>query len=211
MGTSLDSLEPNLRVRFQQAQGDPRLKAVRGGIVATSTCRSQAEQQRLWNLYITGRGPLAARVGTSPHQVGSAPWRDNYCHAVDIGFRAGNPPGGYPKRSFLFRDKDWRLLETVLREYGMSPTVPKEEWHYQSAGTAKPVIPPLKSVPNWEKALQMNEKQADEMYVWVREIRGYLGSQPGVATRVEDLHVQLLSYNSTWWDRFRQAVTRIVK
>lgn len=44
----------------------------KGKVYVSSSYRPRAEQQRLYDLYLAGRGPLAARPGTSAHERGLA-------------------------------------------------------------------------------------------------------------------------------------------
>jgi len=61
-------------------------------MVVTSARRSHEEQQRLYDRYVAGKGPYAAKPGTSPHEFG---------RAIDVAFRdatgkivaAGTPMG----------------------------------------------------------------------------------------------------------------------
>jgi LAS superfamily LD-carboxypeptidase LdcB len=68
----------------------------------TSAYRSLAEQERLYALYLAGRGNLAAKPGTSWHERG---------RALDA---RGTP--------------EW---ETAMRRHGWTRTVTSEPWHWE--------------------------------------------------------------------------------
>lgn len=171
MGSSFESVYPELDRRWHSAQADPRLQRTRGGIYATSTCRSKSEQARLRNLYVRWptRYPVAAPVGTSPHQIGAI-WGDEFCHAVDTGFRHGNPPYGNirtrPKR--VPRHPDWILLEQVMNDHGLARTVPSEEWHYQLAGSKPLLIVPT---PTPGDRLMSVEQEIHDLHKSLDQIR----------------------------------------
>ena len=71
--------------------------------------RSAADQVRAWNLYRAGKGPLAARPGTSAHEKG---------RAIDV-----NP---YPNGSEI----------ALMRRFGLGLTVGGEPWHIGWTGGA---------------------------------------------------------------------------
>ena len=71
--------------------------------------RSRADQQRAWNLYQAGLGPLAARPGTSPHERGLA---------IDLSPRPGQIPAA----------------AALLAKFGLGLTVRGEPWHVGSRG-----------------------------------------------------------------------------
>ncbi len=71
--------------------------------------RSAADQVRAWNLYQAGKGPLAARPGTSAHEKG---------RAIDV-----NP---YPNGSEI----------ALMRRFGLGLTVGGEPWHIGWTGGA---------------------------------------------------------------------------
>jgi peptidoglycan hydrolase-like protein with peptidoglycan-binding domain len=86
-----------------------RAAAKRDGvhIRVVSGFRSYTEQDRLYSLYLAGRGNLAARPGYSNHQDG---------HALDLNASA---PGVY----------SW--LSRRGRSFGFIRTVPSENWHWE--------------------------------------------------------------------------------
>jgi hypothetical protein len=71
--------------------------------------RSRADQQRAWNLYRAGLGPLAARPGTSAHERGLA---------IDLSPRPGQIPAA----------------AALLGRFGLGLTVRGEPWHVGSRG-----------------------------------------------------------------------------
>ena len=71
--------------------------------------RSAADQVRAWNLYQAGKGPLAARPGTSAHEKGQA---------IDV-----NP---HPNASEV----------ALMRQFGLGLTVKGEPWHIGWTGGA---------------------------------------------------------------------------
>lgn len=82
-----------------------------------SSYRTYAEQVYFWNLYVSGRGNLAARPGTSNHGLGravdlAAPWMRTWIN--QRGERFG-----------------WRKVEA-----------PSEWWHVNYVGGFAPVRPP---------------------------------------------------------------------
>ena len=74
--------------------------------------RSRADQERAYALYRAGRGPLAARPGTSAHEFGLA---------IDV-----NPRPGEDARS-----------ASLLSKYGLGLTVQHEPWHIGMPGGNK--------------------------------------------------------------------------
>ncbi|MBA2663327.1 MAG: D-alanyl-D-alanine carboxypeptidase family protein [Bradymonadaceae bacterium] len=89
--------------------------------------RTQAEQQYLYNCYLTKRcnnGNLAARPGYSNHQSG---------HALDLN---ASSPGVY------------RWLANNAGRYGFKRTVPSENWHWEWWG--KPVSNPKCTTKRWD-------------------------------------------------------------
>jgi LAS superfamily LD-carboxypeptidase LdcB len=76
-------------------------------IHVVSGFRTMAQQRHLYNLYLQGRGNLAARPGYSNHQSG---------HALDLNTSA---PGVYS------------YLANHGRTYGFRRTVPSEKWHWE--------------------------------------------------------------------------------
>jgi LAS superfamily LD-carboxypeptidase LdcB len=89
-----------LRMRKAASQDGVQIRIVSG-------FRSYAEQDRLYKLYLAGRGNLAARPGYSNHQDG---------HALDLNASA---PGVY----------SW--LSRRARSFGFIRTVPSENWHWE--------------------------------------------------------------------------------
>lgn len=77
-----------------------------GAITISSGRRSREEQQRLYERYRAGKGPLAAKPGTSRHEHGEA---------IDFG-------------------GDMELLARLGRKYGLSNSVPGEPWHWTLGG-----------------------------------------------------------------------------
>jgi len=98
-------------------------KAAGGGLRPTgpnSSYRTYAAQQYFWRLYVTGRGNLAARPGTSNHGKGNAvdlaaPWMASWIRAH--GARYG-----------------WKKVEA-----------PSEWWHYNYVGGFKGAAPKPKT------------------------------------------------------------------
>ncbi len=89
--------------------------AARAGIhlKANSGFRTMAQQRYLYNLYISGRGNLAARPGYSNHQNGIS---------ADI-----NVPGGYGGATY-------RWLKNNARSFGFVNDVGGEPWHWTFKG-----------------------------------------------------------------------------
>ncbi|MEW5738230.1 MAG: M15 family metallopeptidase [Myxococcota bacterium] len=100
-------------LRTDAARAFLRMKAAakRAGVSlsATSGFRTMAEQKYLYNLYLSGRGNLAARPGYSNHQGGIA---------MDIG-----GVGGYGTRAY-------RWLSHHARRFGFVNDVRGEYWHW---------------------------------------------------------------------------------
>lgn len=98
-------------VEIHTAQAYLRMRAAasRAGVSLhiVSGFRTMAQQRYLYNLYLSGRGNLAARPGYSNHQSG---------HALDLNTSAGGVS------SWLARHGD---------EYGVRRTVPSEVWHWE--------------------------------------------------------------------------------
>lgn len=78
--------------------------------------RSIAEQRRLYELYLAGRGNLAARPGRSWHN-----WRG----AADLGRVGGKQARDVPR------------VRAALERHGVRFTVPSEGWHVQRPGRTK--------------------------------------------------------------------------
>ena len=94
------------------------LAAMRGWAAATGRMwsvtgnggvRARADQQRAWNLYQAGLGPLAARPGTSAHERGVA---------MDLSPRPGESA----------------IARSLLGRFGLALTVPGESWHVGMPG-----------------------------------------------------------------------------
>lgn len=100
-------------MRTDAARSFLRMQAAakRAGISlsATSGFRTMAEQQHLYNLYLQGRGNLAARPGYSNHQGGIA---------MDVG-----GVGGYSTRAY-----SW--LAHNAKRFGFVNDVGGEYWHW---------------------------------------------------------------------------------
>ena len=82
--------------------------AAGGRFSVNSGYRSNAHQQQLYNRYLAGNGPVAARPGSSQHNFGLA---------------ADLAPGNA-------RDTHGALA----RQFGLAFTVPSESWHVEPAG-----------------------------------------------------------------------------
>jgi hypothetical protein len=142
----ISHLFPPTRQRIEALLRDPWCVRTRGGVYSASGCRSHALQAQLrWNYEHVPGSPLAAVPGTSPHEIGAKV--PGYCVADDLGFRAGNPPGGNRAHYHGPRHPDWAELERVAARYGLARTVPSEEWHYQLAGSPPVLIPPAAPGP----------------------------------------------------------------
>jgi LAS superfamily LD-carboxypeptidase LdcB len=100
-----------LRVDAANAFNRMKADAARAGINLTvnSGYRTMAQQRYLYNLYISGRGNLAARPGYSNHQGGIS---------ADI-----STPGGYGGAQY-------RWLAANARRYGFINDVRGEPWHW---------------------------------------------------------------------------------
>ncbi|MDP2274471.1 MAG: peptidoglycan-binding protein [Archangium sp.] len=100
-----------LRTDAANAFNRMRADAARAGInlSVVSGFRTMAEQQYLYNLYLQGRGNLAARPGYSNHQSGIS---------ADI-----SVPGGYGSSTY-------RWLQNNARRYGFVNDVAGEPWHW---------------------------------------------------------------------------------
>ncbi len=100
-------------LRTDAANSFNRMKAAaaRAGInlSVVSGFRTMAEQQYLYNLYLQGRGNLAARPGYSNHQGGTS---------ADL-----SVPGGYGSSTY-------RWLQNNARSYGFVNDVRGEPWHW---------------------------------------------------------------------------------
>ena len=117
-----------------------------GGIASAG--RTYAEQRRLWKLYLTGRGNLAARPGTSRHESG---------RALDITRRTAAQlwavKGGDPMKR-----KSGEHIRA--NDYGWYRTVPTEAWHFAYDPTKDKHRPKgyptlrIGSTGVWVKALQ---------------------------------------------------------
>ena len=87
---------------------DAAAKAAGIDLQFTSAYRSYDEQVRLWNLYQSGQGNIAARPGQSNHQSGTA---------IDF----TNTPGA------------WAWLKANAPKFGFH-NFPPEPWHYSLNG-----------------------------------------------------------------------------
>ncbi len=107
-------------VEYRTAEAYVRMKAAarRDGVYlqVVSGWRTMEQQRYLYNLYVSGRGNLAARPGYSNHQSGLA---------LDLNTSASGVA------SWLSRN---------AAAYGFRRTVPSENWHYERpAGSQGPV------------------------------------------------------------------------
>lgn len=86
--------------------------AVGSNMSVTSGLRTRSEQVVLYNRYLSGNGPVAARPGTSRHESGNA---------ADLAgiFRRGYSAGAR------------------AAEFGLRYTVPSENWHVEAQGGAQ--------------------------------------------------------------------------
>lgn len=101
MPDTLEGVDPELAAIAQ------RIIAESGGkITISSGRRSSQEQEVLYRRYKSGKGPLAAKPGTSKHEHGGA---------IDFG-------------------GDMNLLAQLGRKYGLSNSVPGEPWHWTLGG-----------------------------------------------------------------------------
>ena len=98
-------VEVNTARAFLRMRAAAKAKGV--AIRVVSGFRTMAQQRYLYNLYLSGRGNLAAKPGYSNHQSG---------HALDLNTSAG---GVYT----------W--LSNHGRAYGFKRTVPSERWHWE--------------------------------------------------------------------------------
>ncbi len=98
-------VEVNTARAFLRMRAAAKAKGV--SIRVVSGFRTMAEQRYLYNLYLSGRGNLAAKPGYSNHQSG---------HALDLNTSAG---GVYT----------W--LSNNGSAYGFKRTVPSERWHWE--------------------------------------------------------------------------------
>lgn len=76
-------------------------------LLVNSGFRTDEEQSELYDLYRSGRGPLASRPGTSNHQSG---------HALDLDTRSPQVR---------------RWLQRYAFRFGFRRTVASERWHYE--------------------------------------------------------------------------------
>jgi len=101
----IKGLNPKL-VRALAATG----KELGQRIYVRSGFRSRKEQEALYAAYKAGRGPLAARPGTSRHESGNAA-------DVQIGERSGPNLASVPKAA------------AIAKRHGLHFPVPGEPWH----------------------------------------------------------------------------------
>lgn len=130
-----------------------------GGIASAG--RTYAQQLYLWKLYLSGRGNLAARPGTSRHESG---------RAMDITRRTAAQLWAVKGGSAMSRSSGEKIR---ANEYGWYRTVPGEAWHFaynpakdkhRSVVTKYPTLR-LGSKGIWVKALQRKLKvKADGFY-----------------------------------------------
>ncbi len=92
---------------FNRMHADARRAGI--NLHVNSGFRTYAQQQHLYNLYVSGRGNLAARPGYSNHQGGIA---------VDIQVGATS-------------SATYRWLANNAHKYGFARTVPSEPWHWE--------------------------------------------------------------------------------
>lgn len=84
-----------------------------GKVTISSGFRSRAEQQRLYDLYLSGQGNLAAKPGHSAHESGMA---------VDFG-------------------GDLELAAKLAAKYGLYQSVAGEPWHFTMGESATGAVP----------------------------------------------------------------------
>lgn len=156
-------------LRSDAAASFARMVAAAGtssGLVAAG--RTRAEQQVLYDLYLTGKGNLAAKPGTSLHESGLA---------IDVTRRS-------PLQLWMVHGSDpmkvTKTGTTRAAAYGWYRTVPSEAWHFSydpardthrndKAPGSKPVpVPTLARVATfncgaWGKTT-LSGKQIDALY-----------------------------------------------
>jgi hypothetical protein len=107
-------LAPVVRAEVATAQAFYKMAAAaaRDGVTlqVTSGFRTDQQQRELFTLYLRGRGPLAARPGSSNHQSG---------HALDLETRSPQVRRWLQRHAFRF---------------GFRRTVSSERWHYEHWG-----------------------------------------------------------------------------
>lgn len=128
-----------------------------GGIASAG--RTYAQQLRLWKLYLSGKGNLAARPGTSRHETGRALDITRGTAAQLWAVKGGNP----------YKRKSGEKIRA--NDYGWYRTVPTEAWHFAYDPTKDKYrnngYPTLRigSTGVWVKALQKKlEVKADGFY-----------------------------------------------
>lgn len=103
--------EGKVQAEVQTASAFLRMRdaARRDGVdlAVVSGYRTNEQQEDLFRLYRRGRGPLAARPGTSNHQSG---------HALDLDMTLTGAT---------------RWLKRHARGFGFKRTVPSERWHWE--------------------------------------------------------------------------------
>lgn len=109
---SLNKVNPELRLRVELCLSDVP------SLWVESAYRSPAQQQRLYDLYLAGKGPPANRPGTSMHEKGLAV--DLACRPEDSGARA-----------------------RAIKKHGLyQPYRTREPWHMELDPKRKPVEVP---------------------------------------------------------------------
>ena len=109
---------PQAEVRTALAFFKMAAAARRAGIVLqiNSGFRTNKKQREVYALYLRGRGPLAARPGSSNHQSG---------HALDLDTRL---------------PQVHRWLQRHAFRYGFRRTIASERWHYEHWDIADPEL-----------------------------------------------------------------------
>jgi hypothetical protein len=121
-GPTPGSAEPAAHVRAEVCTAQAFFKmaaaARRDGVLlqVNSGFRTDKEQREVYQLYVRGRGPLAARPGNSNHQSG---------HALDLDTRA---------------PRVHRWLSRHAFRYGFRRTIASERWHYEHWDIADPEL-----------------------------------------------------------------------
>jgi hypothetical protein len=125
MAVTLDGLAPEMRRRTEAFLADPESRQL--GLFLRSAFRSRAEQEALYAKYLAG-GPLAARPGTSLHELGLA---------VDVGIPGVNADA----------DGDWRSpyeeqVNAIGARHGLFSPIDREDWHFEQIPNWRPPAPP---------------------------------------------------------------------
>ena len=156
-------LHPRFRTRLEAFFAHPEIV---GKVKIVSGVRTIADQRRLYNLYKSGRGNLAANPDRrlangfqgSYHMQQNAPGCDGYGMAVDLRITG--------------RGLSWARLHQIIDTFGMKPTVRSENWHMQPGRMGNGRFEWFRYTAGKEKPFKADTRnELEEIAAYIAELR----------------------------------------